>query len=381
MSAIKNDYDVLVAGLGIMGASVLYHLSGQGLNVCGIDRFKPPHSLGSSHGESRIIRQAYFETPLYVPLAKKAYDIWKDIERQSGKTLFIENGSLMIGKAGSAIINGTMRSATQHHLPVALLNHQDLNKRFPALQVNEDTVAVLEKAAGVLLAEPCVETLLSLAESKGAKALFNESIINVENRPDQVIVTTNKQQYTSDRLIISVGAWLNQLLPGLALPLKVERRVVHWFTNTDMRCNDFLSPTNLPVYIWEYEQDHMIYGFPDLGNGIKIANTKQGVFSEPDILDRTIKQSEIDEMHDIVTKRFNIKAQHLRSLVCMYTMTPDEHFIIDYYPHSDRIIVASACSGHGFKFASAIGKILAEMATGQTLSTDIGAFSIQRFIK
>lgn len=378
MKHSHKNYDVLVLGLGVTGAAALYHLSNQGIAVAGIDRYHPPHKFGSSHGESRIIRQAYFETPLYVPFVKEAYRIWKTIEQQSGKNLLLENGSLMIGARDSQLVQGAAFSAAQHQLDYTLLDHKTLTQQFPALRADENTVAVWEKAAGVLFPETCIETMLELSQKAGATLFTGETVTAIITTGDTIRVMTSKANYTTKKIVLSTGPWLNSLLPHLSLPLLVERRTVHWFKHEGSPTAIF-APHQLPVYIREYAQDKMFYGFPDLGDGIKIADTQKGVYVDADHLNREVNINEIKNVQSIAAKYFNIRPKHVKSSVCMYTMTPDEHFIIDRHPLQANIIIGSPCSGHGFKFASATGKILADLAMEKEPTLDIRMFRANRF--
>lgn len=368
----------MVIGLGAAGASSLYQLSKQtNISVAGIDRFHPPHNLGSSHGESRIIRQAYFETPLYVPLVQQALSIWEEISQQSEDTLFLKNGSLMLGNTNSKVIAGAITSAAKHSLPFEYLSSSALRKNFPALKVESHTVAVWEKEAGILFPEKCITALLKLCGKQNTPLFFGEKVLSIIQHKDYNIVATDKNTFHTRKIILSTGAWLNKLLPDYQLPLEVERRTVHWFgtrTNTS-----YFFPDKLPVYIWEYAPSRMLYGFPDIGNGIKIGSTLKGMITEPDELDREVKQEEIAIAAKLLSQYFNATPFHLKSEVCMYTNTPDEHFILDKYPGNRNIILASPCSGHGFKFASIVGKILSDMALDNQQDFDIEIFGIKRF--
>lgn len=368
----------MVIGLGAAGASSLYQLSKQtNISVAGIDRFHPPHNLGSSHGESRIIRQAYFETPLYVPLVQQALSIWEEISQQSEDTLFLKNGSLMLGNTNSKVIAGAITSAAKHSLPFEYLSSSALRKNFPALKVESHTVAVWEKEAGILFPEKCITALLKLCGKQNTPLFFGEKVLSIIQHKDYNIVATDKNTFHTRKIILSTGAWLNKLLPDYQLPLEVERRTVHWFgtrTNTS-----YFFPDKLPVYIWEYAPSRMLYGFPDIGNGIKIGSTLKGMITEPDELDREVKQEEIAIAVKLLSQYFNATPFHLKSEVCMYTNTPDEHFILDKYPGNRNIILASPCSGHGFKFASIVGKILSDMALDNQQDFDIEIFGIKRF--
>ncbi|MBV9962168.1 MAG: N-methyl-L-tryptophan oxidase [Parafilimonas sp.] len=374
-----KTFDVIVLGLGAHGSSALYHLSKQNIKICGIERFKPPHDFGSSHGQSRIIRQAYHESPMYVPLVKKAYELWNELEQISGRKILLKTGGIILGNENSNVVRGARLSAETHDVPYEYLNNQEIAKRFPALKPTEDTVAVVEQSAGILFPEECIKINLQLAEKNGAELLLNEIVESIHIKTDWVEITTNKDTYAAEKLIVSVGAWLSDLLPELRLPLTVKRQVLFWFKNTDEQRQLFIKPEHLPIFIWQYTNEHIFYGFPDLGNGLKIAPHHEGQSIHPDLLSKEVFEDEIDQMKNILNNYFSISAVFNFSDVCMYTNTPDEHFIIDYYPSNKNIIIASPCSGHGFKFSSAIGEILSNMATEKDLDFNISPFRINRF--
>ena len=372
-------FDVIVLGLGAHGSSAVYHLSKNDIKVCGIDKFVPPHAFGSSHGKSRIIRQAYHESPMYVPLVMEAYKLWNELENISGKKLLLKTGGLILGNENSMVIKGAKLSAETHNVPYEYLNNKEIEKRFPALKPTAETVAIVEKSAGILFPEECIKTNLKLANKNGALLLFGETVQSINIKNSCVQVVTDKGIYETEKLIVSVGAWLNDLLPELKLPLNIKRQVLFWFKNEDKQMQQFIEPKGLPIFIWEYNLPHVFYGFPDLGNGIKIAPHHEGQPIHPDLLSKEVYKDEIVQMKNILDEYFNVDATFNFSDVCMYTNTPDEHFIIDYYPSNKNIIIASPCSGHGFKFSSVIGKTLCDMATEQPLQFDISPFKINRF--
>ncbi len=374
-----KDFDVIVLGLGANGSSAVYHLSKTGTKVLGIDRFTPPHTHGSSHGQSRIIRQAYHENPLYVPLVKEAYNLWYEIEKTAGKKLFLKTGGLMLGSADSAVINGARLSAETCDIPFEYLDNNSIKKRFPAFRPSHNTVGLLEKDAGILFPEACVQTYLQEAHKNSAVLHNNERVIRIVPNENFIEIITDKTTYYTSKLIISAGAWLNELMPDLHLPLTVERQVLYWFINTNKKLQQHFLPANLPVYIWEYLPGKMFYGFPDLGDGIKIAFHHAGEPVTPDTLTKAVSEDEINSITAVAEKYLNIDAKFNYSATCMYTNTPDENFIIDFHPHYNNIIIASPCSGHGFKFASLTGKILSDMATGQQVLFDLSPFRISRF--
>lgn len=376
---MNTIFDVLVIGLGAHGSSAVYHLSKNNKNVCGIDRFVPPHAFGSSHGQSRIIRQAYHESPIYVPLVKEAYNLWHELEQASGKKLLLKTGGLILGNGDAAIIKGAKLSAETHNVPYDYLNNNEITNKFPALKPKDATVAVVEKEAGILFPEECITANLKLAKDNDATLLYNEVVQLINHKKDAVEVITNKAVYQTKKLIVSAGAWLNDVMPELHLPLNVKRQVLFWFKNTDKQTQRFLTPTALPIFIWEYKPNRIFYGFPDLGDGLKIAPHHEGQPIHPDLLSKDVYEDEILQMKNIADEYFNINAVFNYSDVCMYTNTPDEHFIIDFHPSNKNIIIASPCSGHGFKFSSLIGKMIADMALEKQLGFDITPFSIKRF--
>jgi len=368
------NFDVIVLGLGAAGSSALYHLSKTGKKVCGIDQFAPPHSFGSSHGQSRIIRQAYHEHPQYVPLVKQAYMLWDELEKAWGRQLFRQTGGIMLGNAHSGVVTGAELSARSHDIPYEYLNNKDIRKRFPAFKPDDDTVGVLEKQAGILFPEECVKANLTLADSNGADVKTNERVTAVAPDANGVTVTTTHRKYTADKLIVSAGAWLGNLLPDLQLPLTVERQVLFWFKAQQTQ----LALGELPIYIWEYEAGKIFYGFPDLGDGIKVAHHHAGRVIKPAELVNDVDGKEVDAMTEVVKRHFNIVPGFNYATTCMYTNTPDEHFIIDRHPQHSNIIIVSPCSGHGFKFASIMGKIFSDMALENKLDFDISMFGIGR---
>ncbi len=376
---MMKEFDVIVSGLGANGSSAVYHLSKTGCKVLGIDRFTPPHTHGSSHGQSRIIRQAYHENPLYVPLVKEAYNLWYEIEKTPGKKLFLKTGGLMLGNADSAVIKGARLSAETHDIPFEYLDNTSIKNRFPAFLPSDETVGVLEKDAGILFPEACIQTYLEEAQKNDATLHYNERVIRIVPNENFIEIITDKATYYTAKLIITAGAWLNELMPDLHLPLTIERQVLYWFTNMNENLQQKLLPANLPVYIWEYLPGKMFYGFPDLGDGIKIAFHHAGKSITPETPTQAVSEDEINSIIEIAEKYLNIEAKFNYSATCMYTNTADENFIIDFHPQHKNIIIASPCSGHGFKFASLTGQILSKMATGRNILFDLSPFRISRF--
>lgn len=376
---MTNSYDIVVAGAGAVGSAAAYHLSKTGKRILVIDRYTPPHNSGSSHGQSRIIREAYFEGPVYVPLVQQAYQLWYQLERESNKKLLLKTGGLMLGMPESTVVKGAVFSALEHHLPYEYLDSSEIKERFLGFNTPPDTVGVYEKNAGILFPEECIRTNLELAKNSNTSFHFNETITGITGRKDSVEITTTKGGYIAAKVIISAGAWLNELLPDLQLPLTVARQPLFWFRCGERDANKYL-PENFPVYIWQCEKNKIFYGFPDLGDGIKIAIHHGGKKTSASAIDRQVQEEEINEMRMLIKDYLGVKASYNYSAVCMYTNTPDENFIIDYHPSNRNIIIASPCSGHGFKFSSVVGKLLCDMSMERPLSFDISVFNIARLM-
>jgi sarcosine oxidase len=332
----------------------------------GIDRFAPPHTWGSSHGQTRIIREAYFEHPVYVPLVQHAYHLWAELERETGRRLFVQTGGLMIGRPNGIVVGGAKQSATEHRLQHETLSAAEVRRRFPALQPTDDMVAVWEPRAGILFPEACVETHLTLAKRHGAEIHVNETVTAWKPEESSARIVTSQNQYAASRLLFSSGSWMTSLLPDLDLPLTVERQVLYWFEAK--RAPEIFRPDRCPIYLWEHEPERFFYGFPDLGEGVKVAGHHAGQTVSPDQIDREINAEETEAMRKIVRRFMPAADGPLRSsVVCLYTNTPDHHFLIDSHPRYPQILIASPCSGHGFKFSSALGSVLADLLTeGQT---------------
>lgn len=372
-----QHYDIAIIGAGAMGSATAYHLCSSGRKILVLDRHVPPHHLGSSHGESRIIREAYFEHPMYVPLVRQSYALWNQLEQESGKTLFLKTGGLMIGDRNHKLFRGAAQSAAAHHVPVELLNREQLQARYPVFRPDKDMAALLELNAGILFPELCIETQIALARASGVQFNFNETALQLERKQDSITIVTEQNRYTAGKLILAAGAWMTSLLPELKLPLEVKRQVLHWFNYAETDTAKF-DPQHFPIFIWEHRPDYLFYGFPDLGHGFKVAIHHRGMQTTADAIDRNVYEEEIAEISSLVHRYFNATLAYRNSAVCMYTNTPDEHFIIDHHPDCDDILIASACSGHGFKFSSAIGKILADLALDQLPDFDIRAFRMNR---
>jgi sarcosine oxidase len=373
-------YDVVVAGLGAMGSATAYHLAARGARVLGLDRFAPPHALGSSHGKSRIIREAYFEDPLYVPLVRRAYECWSALERESGRRLFLRTGGLMVGPPDGELVTGAVRSATEHGLPYELLAADAVRRRVPGFLPRVDMVGVWEPRAGLLLPELAIAAQLALAAQRGAVLRTDEPVLAWRAGGDVdggVEITTPRGTYRARRLVLALGAWTRALLPELDLPLTVERNAVYWFRPA--RATPLFAPERFPIFICETAPERLWYGFPDTGDGVKVALHHQGEAADPETVRRTVAPEEVARVRAIL-EVFMPAAEGplVDSTVCLYTNTPDRHFLIDAHPAHPAVLIASPCSGHGFKFAPAIGELLAALASGETPRFDLAPFRLDR---
>ena len=375
-----DRYDVIVAGLGAMGSASACHLAARGRRVLGLDRHVPPHPLGSTHGDSRIIREMYFEHPLYVPLVQRAYELWRALERDTGTPLMTLNGGLMIGPPGGMLVEGTLRSATEHGLPYELLQPREVAARFPAYDLEDGLVAVHDPRAGFLRPEACVRAYLSLAARAGAELRFGEPVLAWEPDGGGVRVRTPHGSYAADQLLLTAGAWTPELLHGVDLPLAVERQVVFWFDppSGDGR----YEPERCPIYAWEHTPGYIGYGFPRLERGVKAALMHQGEIStDPEQVRRTVDDEEVDPLRAALRQMLPgvAAAPVTGSSVCLFTNTPDTDFAIGFHPEHPQVLISSPCSGHGFKFASAVGELHAGLLTEGSTGFDITPFRLDRF--
>lgn len=376
---MTTPYDVIVVGLGAMGSLATYELARRGHRVLGLERFASPHTMGSSHGHSRIIREAYFEDPRYVPLVQRAYARWAALEAESGATLFTQTGGLMLGPPDGALVRGARLSAELHSLPHDVISAQSVRDRFPAFHPRDDMIGVWEPRAGILSPETCIAAALDVARGHGAELRMHEAVHGIDEHAAGVTVTTNAGQYTGTSVIVTVGAWTRDLLPELALPLTIQRNVQFWFE--PLRNAAQFSAQHFPIFIAEYDADAPAwYGFPDVGDGLKLALHHHGASVHPDAVDRVVAADEVETVRDILVQFMPDANGPLRAAaVCLYTNAPDEHFIIGRHPERNAVILASPCSGHGFKFASVIGAVLADLALDREPEFDLALFDPKRF--
>jgi sarcosine oxidase len=378
------SFDVIVIGLGAMGSAAAYQLARRGRRVLGLERYRPAHDQGSSHGQSRIIRQAYYEDPAYVPLLLRAYDLWWQLERDANESLLTITGGIMIGPPESRVVAGSIRSAQEHGLRHEILDAAEIGRRLPQLRPGPNIIALYERLGGVLYPEAAIRACLRLAEAHGATLRFEEPALTWEAAPsgDRARVTTAHGSYEAERLVIAAGAWAPELLAEAGLPLTVQRNVLYWFEPTSDR--DAFLPDRCPIYIWEAEDGSSFYGFPMLPGsptGVKVAFHNFGPYCTPATIDRQVHAHEIDTMRRWLAERIPglSSGALVEAKTCMYTLTPDKDFLIGLHPQHAQVVLASPCSGHGFKFASVVGEIVADLAIEGATRQPIAPFTPGRF--
>ena len=367
------NYDVIVAGLGAMGSATVANCAARSQKVLGLERWTPGHRYGSSHGDSRIIREMYFEHPMYVPLLQRAYERWKEF----GNLLHV-TGGLMIGRDDEMLVQGTLRSAREHNLAHEVLSPREVKKRHPAFDLREDLVAVVDPNAGWLDPEECNAAHLKSAAKLGAELHFEEPVTSWISNENGVSVTTPVARYHAEHLVLCVGACIPTLLNGLTLPLEVERQVVFWF---DQQGPEY-DQASFPIWACEYKPGTINYGFPRLSRGVKSSIMHDGKTSQSsEEVNRSVRKTEAAALRSSLEPVLpNLAKAPVRdSDVCLFTNTPDHNFIIDWHPEFPNVLISSACSGHGFKFASVIGEIQSNLVSGGDKRFDLSPFSISRF--
>jgi sarcosine oxidase len=376
---VSAPFDVIVLGLGGMGSAAAAHLAARGQRVLGLEQFTAAHDRGSSHGDSRIIRQAYFEDPAYVPLLRRSYELFADLQSTSPGVL-THTGGLMLGSPDSHTVTGSLASARAWDLPHELLDTAEIRRRFPAFAVDDGTVALYEDRAGFVRPEQTVLEHVRRATAAGADLRFGERVLgwSAADGGEGVTVRTVADVHSAGSLVIAAGAWAPRLLPDLAAHLTVERQLLFWFAP-----NGPVRPFRaLPVYVWEHVPELQLYGFPAYGpdsDGVKVAFFRNGRPTDPDQLDRTVTPDEVARMRDHLTRWMpSLAGTYLRSVACMYTTTPDEHFVISLHPEHAQVAVAAGFSGHGFKFVPVVGEVLADLATERTTPHPIALFDPAR---
>lgn len=371
-----KSYDAIVVGVGGMGSAALYHLAERGLKVLGLEQFDIAHDRGSSHGQTRLIRKSYFEHSDYVPLVHRAYDMWAGLEEASGRKLYCRTGLLLVGPPEGPVISGVRKAAAEHNLEIESVQAAALPERFPGFAGVEGLSLLFEPDAGYLRVEECVRAHTQLAVARGAELLTQQTVRGWTADGNGVCVTTHSGRYAAAKLVICGGAWSGQILSELALPLEVRRKVVMWFDATEFHRQE----CGFPVFGFEVGDD-LFYGFPAIDErGLKIAKHTGGeVVEDPDQINRELREADLDEIVPFITRHLpGVKPTPQHHSVCMYTMTPDEHFIIDRHPQHEQVSFAAGFSGHGFKFAPVVGSVLADLVIDGATQEPVGFLRADR---
>ena len=380
-------FHTIVLGLGAMGSAALYQLSKRGVSALGIDQFDPPHNLGSSHGDTRITRLAIGEGAAYTPLAMRSHQIWRELEAASGADLLTVTGGLVIGSPeGAGFFHGnpnfvrqTIESAQLYGIEHQILDGGAIRRRFPAFSVADDEVGYYEDEAGFVRPERCVGVQLELARANGAEVLPGTRVLGWQTAGDGVEVRTASGAVRADHLIITAGPWVSEMLAASFQPqLRVCRQVLYWFEVADVGP---FEPGRFPVYIWDCGRGEVegIYGFPAIdgpSGGIKIATEQYHTATTPQEMDRNVSPREMQAMYErhVAPHLAGVGPNCLRALVCPYTVTPDSHFVIAPHPEVPQVLVASPCSGHGFKHSAAIGEALSQWVVDGAPQLDLSSF-------
>ena len=375
---MSQEFDCIVIGVGGMGSSTLYNLAKRGRRVLGLEQFDIPHAEGSSHGVNRIIRLAYYEHPSYVPLLRRAYELWSDIESVTGEQLLYKTGSIDTAPSGHEVFEGSLESCLLHDIPHRVLNHAQINEEFPGYQLPPGHMGLLQGDGGFVLSERSIVAYANAAMSTGAEIHAREVVSGWE--PDQggVRVFTDRGEYTAERLVITAGAWTSGMVPildDLAVP---ERQVLAWLQPID---GSLYTPEVFPVFN-AYFDEGRYYGFPVYGiPGFKVGRYHHlEEVIDPDFAIKTVNSEDEAVLRSAVERYFpKANGTTMTLKTCMFTNTPDEHFIVDLLPANSQVAVAAGFSGHGFKFASVIGEILADLAINGETEHNIDLLKIDRF--
>ena len=376
------NYDAIVLGLGGVGSSTLYHFAASGANVLGIEQFQLAHDRGSSHGETRAIRKAYFEHPSYVPLIQRGYENWRKLEERSGKKLLFEQGLIEIGPPAGPLITGLESACQQHALLLEEVSAARFHERFPGFVLPEDCKCLYEPDAGYLLVEDCVAAYCEVAEGMGAHIAAETKVLSWTTQDGRVQVQTDKGEFCGERLVVAAGAWASRLLVAVDVEMQVRRKHLHWYSVPQ---DAYAAKDGSPVFFYETPCGYY-YGFPSLsgeGRGmIKVAEHSYGEDIEsPDRLARSVDRAERARVEEFLCEYLGLEElEAIKHQVCMYTISPDQHFVVDQHPKFPQVYFAAGLSGHGFKFVSVLGEVLADLSLHGRTKQDVDFLSLSRFL-
>jgi sarcosine oxidase len=385
--------DVAVIGLGAMGSAALYQLAKRGVDVVGIDRYSPPHTLGSTHGDTRITRQAIGEGTAYVPLVLRSHELWRQIEAETGTDIFTACGGLILTKGSTGgdhhgaedFFAATVAAARAFGVEHEILDFDEIRTRFPQFNITEEHRGYYEPGAGFVRPEVAVAAQLELATRRGARIHRNEQVLSIEPTGSGVLIHSERAEYAADQVVMTAGPWITSLARSkdLAAACKVYRQTLHWFDASSSF--SMLTPDRMPVFIWgEFGSGgrDVFYGFPAIGGangGLKVATEQYETSCDPDLLANVTPEESQRMFDDCVKGRLPLSSVVVKSAACLYTVTSDHQFIVDKHPEYPNVLLASPCSGHGFKHSAAIGESLAQWTTDGASEIDLSAFALSRF--
>jgi sarcosine oxidase len=372
------EFDVAVIGLGAMGSSAAAFAASRGAKVIGLEAYFPAHPLSSSHGDSRLIRLGYFEDPSYVPLLQRAYENWRALEAQLRTDILTVTGVLQIGAPDSKIVSGTRASCEMHGLAHQILDKQEMARRFPAFALDDGEIGLLDPQGGYVRPEAAIMGYLKLAAEHGAALHFGEPVLSIDQGGNGVTIVSGTATYRARKVIVATGAWIAELVPQLRSRAVPIRQVVAWYQPSD---GFVAGPQRMPCFLRDDGEGGSYFGFPNIGiDGVKVG--RHAHFREP--IDPRAPNPPVNEadtalLDSFVRKRLpHAASMRARATTCRYTMLPSEDFLIDHVPGAPDVVVSSACSGHGFKFTSVIGELLADLALEGGSTLPHGLFSFAR---
>ena len=371
-------YDVIVIGVGGMGSAAVYHLARRGRSVLGLEQFDIPHDRGSSHGTNRIIRLAYWEHPSYVPLLRRAYELWRELEHRAQERLLIITGGIDAGPEDSPTVKGSLLSCDIHHLPHDTLTAEELHKRFPGYRLARDMVAVYQPDGGFVMSERAIVAHVMAAQALGAEVRAREPVLHWGPEGGGVRVSTPQGTYAAERLVITAGPWARHLVPSLAQTAVPERQVLLWAQPLKP---EHFQPATFPVFNMESPRGRF-YGFPIYGvPGFKIGKYHHRLeHTDADAVDREIHPEDEVVLREGIRRYFpDADGPTMAMKTCLFTNSPDEHFILDRHPEHENVVIAAGFSGHGYKFASVVGEIMADLALEGRSPFDLSLFGLRRF--
>ena len=376
-----NLYDVVIIGGGSMGIATAYYLAKAEQKVLVVDQFTVPNIYGSHHGETRILRLGYGNGGTYVPLVKESLALWKELEQETGRTLYNQTGAISVGYPGSDFVKETIDSSIKYNLEYEKLDAKSLMERWPGITVPDDYVACYDPNSGFLYSEECILAYKELCEKLGVTILENQPVLDLQITDKEVTVLTADTTFVARKAVVTAGAWIPKLLPDLELEIKPLRKTFGWFETSE----ENLYGSQFPCYVFDTHDVGHYYGFPDFnGKGLKIGRMDLGEVVNPDELNRDFDSTPKEEadLRSFLSRYMPQANGRLNAgKVCLFSMTPDEDFIIDFHPQHENVLIAGGFSGHGFKFASAIGKTLCELAVQGVSNQDISFLSLNRFNK